>query len=251
MNVPKDHRMNDDLSYSGQHSGWQDYAGADWNQRKPINWLHDWDFWQYCVEKYADETPILELACGNGRITRQLLLAGYAVVAVDINPHFLSQAQQHTPAEYQAQVDFYCQDVVHLTLDRQFQVVLMADWAFPSLLTQNDQRQFLERLAAHMRPGGIFAFNTIWGTPRQIGLALVDGQLVWPDENRQFDALTQIETKKSGDYVMQYRHNTLDEIKLLGELAGFKIIEQYGWVDRRPLRGLSDEDLTLILQKQG
>ena len=239
----------DDLSFSGQNSGWQDYAGAAWDERKPLNWLHDWEFWHYCAAKYADSQPILELACGNGRITRQLAMANYTVVALDINPHFLSRAQHNIPAKHRAQVDFYLQDMVHLALEGEFQLAIMADWAFPAILTQTDQRQFLARLADHLRPQGIVAFNTILGSTRQLGLVEIDGQLVWPDEGRHFDALTQIETQWSGDYRMQYRHNTLDEIKLLSELAGFAIIEQYGRVDRRLLRGLPGDDLTLILRK--
>lgn len=240
----------DELSYSGQYSGWKDYSGAAWDARKPISWLHDWEFWHYCAEKYAGGKPILELACGNGRITRQLALAGYATVAVDINPHFLSRAQQAIPTELQSNVEFYLQDMVHLAVEGEFQLAILADWAFPALLTQSDQRQFLARLADHLLPQGILAFNTILGTTRQLDLVEVDDQLIWAGENRSFDALTQIETNHSTDYPIQYRHNTLDEIKLLSELAGFVIIEQYGRVDRRPLRGMAGDDLTLILQKQ-
>lgn len=238
------------FSYSGQHSGWHDYAATDWASRKPLDWLDDWPFWRYCAEKFAGDGPILELACGNGRITRQLLLNGYTVVAVDINPHFLNHALQVIPDEYRTSVDFHLADVVMLDLDQQFQLAIMADWAFPALLTQADQRQFLTRLAKNLMPGGLFAFNTPLGSTRQIGLVQTDDGLQWTDDpTRRFDALTQVETKQSGSQTIRLRHNTLDEIQLLAELADFKIIEQYGNVDRRPLRGVAGDDLTLILQK--
>lgn len=239
-----------ELSDSGKKSGWRDYAASEWDQRKPITWLHDWDFWKYCADKFAQNGPILELACGNGRITRQLALAGFDVVAVDINPHFLNRAVDTIPTELRSKANFHLQDVVYLALDGQFHLAIMADWAFPAILTQTDQRQFLTRLHHHLLPGGHFAFNTPFATTRQLGLISVDEKLVWEqDQNRTLDALTQVETNNNGPYPIRLRHNTLEDIRLLGELAGFEIAEKYGNVDRRPLRGVEGDDLTLILRK--
>ncbi len=239
-----------DLSYSAQHSGWEDYPAGQWNERKPISWLHDWDFWHYCIQQYAADSnqPILELACGNGRITRQIALLGYDVVAVDVNAHFLSHAQLYLPKDVREQVTFVLQDVVQLTIGRQFQAVIMADWAFPSILTQADQLRFFHTLATHISIGGIFAFNTPFPTVQQIGLLAEGERLVW-DDGRHFDPLTQIETRYSGEIPLRFRHTTQAEIELLCHISGFRIIEHYGNVDRRPLRGLVGDDLTLILQR--
>lgn len=238
-------------SQSAQQSGWQHYPAESWEQHKPVNWLHDWEFWQWCADTYAHDKRILELACGNGRITRQLALSGYSVVAVDLNPHFLSRAVQHLPEQVKDKVQFLLQDMVSLEVDEQFSLAIMADWAFPALLTQQDQLTFFKRLSDHLNIGGVFAFNMPLPTVQQLGLENSEDQqhLEWKDDKRSFDAVTQIEAKQSGSQTIYLRHTTLYEIQLLGLLTGFEIIAQFGGTDRRRLLGIPDDDLTLILRK--
>lgn len=243
------------ISDSGQQSGWKDYPAEIWDERKPIDWLDDWPFWEWCAANYAQHTPILELACGNGRITRQLIFAGYTVAAVDINPHFLSRAADHIcklSDDVKARVEFYLQDVVELELGQRFALALMADWAFPALLTQADQLNFLRRLADHLIPDGYFAFDTISPTVRQLGLTPCNSGegLEWAGTGRTFDPIRQIETRLSAGQVMRYRHSSLSEITLLAEMTGFEIVECFGGTDRRPLRGVPGDDLTLVLRKK-
>ncbi len=242
-------------SDSGQQSGWKDYPAEIWDVRKPIDWLDDWPFWEWCAASYAHQTPVLELACGNGRITRQLALAGYTVAAVDINPHFLSRAVEHLrelPDDVRARAEFYLQDMVTLDLGQRFALALMADWAFPALLTQADQLNFLRRLADHLIPGGYFAFDTIFPTMRQLGLTPCNSGigLEWAGTGRTFDPITQIETRLSSGQMMRYRHTSLSEITLLAEITGFEIVECFGSTDKRPLRGVPGDDLTLVLRKK-
>jgi SAM-dependent methyltransferase len=240
------------FSTSGQQSGWAEYPGEIWDERKPVNWLHDWPFWEWCAATYADDKPILELACGNGRITRQLALAGYSVVAIDINPHFLSRAVAQLPEDLRGRVDFALQDIVQLELEQKFSLAIMADWAFPALLTQADQLHFLRRLANCLVEGGVFAFNTIFPTVRQLGLTpSPDGTfLEWTSTARRFDPVSQVETIDSGGQVIRMRHTTLSEIQLLAQMAGFEIVAQFGGMDKRPLQGLPGDDLTLVLQRR-
>jgi SAM-dependent methyltransferase len=240
----------DDHSFSGQHSGWHDYPASIWAERKPTTWLHDWAFWQDCAKTYAGDLPVLELACGNGRITHQLVQAGFAVMAVDINPHFLNHALETIPKTQRHRVGFFLQDVVQLDIPGQFHLAIMADWAFPALLTQHDQIQFLQRLAQHLTPEGIFAFNTPLATSRQVGMRPnEEGGWHWPGTPRWYDALTQVETDARGPHPVRFRHSTLDELHLLARLTGFTIKSAFGGADHRPLRGIVGDDLTLILQK--
>jgi SAM-dependent methyltransferase len=244
------------LSDSARLSGWHDYPAASWQQRKPLTWLDDWPFWKWCAEEYAGKSPILELACGNGRITRQLALQGYEVVAVDINPHFLNRAHQTLDEENKELAQFVLQDMVRLDLEANgiehiFELAIMADWAFPALLTVDDQASFFHHLNQHLAPGGIFAFDTPFPTVRQQGLQPTPNgeELEWPGTGRRYDPVSQIETRPSGDQTLRLRHTTLGEIVLLGKLTGFEIMAQFGGTDKRPLRGLPGDSLTLLLRK--
>lgn len=237
------------LSDSAQHSGWLDYSGAAWDERKPIDWLDDWPFWRYCVETYALQgEPVLELACGNGRITRQIALMGQPVVAVDVNPRFLSRAQQNIPDDWQSQVTFQLADVVTLTLEQQFSLVIMADWAFPAILTQEDQLRFLETITQHLKPGGHFIFDTMFPPVRQLGL-YVDGAVFEWGDGRTYDPLTAIETRPSGDYMLKFRHTSLSELQLLAQLTGLHITHTYSTHERQPLNMQQGDNLIVILEK--
>lgn len=244
---------NNSQSASARDSGWQTYSGAAWDKRKPMNWLDDWSFWRDCLQEYlpqvTEHTPVLELGCGNGRITQQIALLGYDVVAVDLNPHFLSRAQRYLElGQVDERVKFILADVVTLSLGRKFALALMTDWGFPAILTQSDQLTFFKRLHAHLNPGAVFVFDTIFPTTHQLGLMFDGQQLRWED-GRTFNALTQIETRTSGDFTLRFRHTSLAELHLLASLTGFEIIEQYGNFDRRPLRGVPGDNLTLVMRK--
>lgn len=238
-----------DYSQSGQQSGWATYAANDWNQRKPVTWLDDWPFWETCLQQYAAGKLVLELACGNGRITAQIAQLGYDVTAVDINPHFLSHAEQYLQKKRLVhRVDLHLGDVVYLDIGKQFKFALMTDWAFPAILNQNDQLLFFKHLHKHLVLGGVFVFDTIFPTVRQLQLTFDGEKLLWQD-GRTYNALTQIETRPSGNYMLQFRHTSLAELHLLARLTGFEIIEQYGDFERRPLQGFPEENLIIVMRK--
>lgn len=245
----------ENISDSARHSGWLHYPGEVWDERKPVHWGNDGDFWEFCAEQYAAGEAILELACGNGRITRRLVSRGYEVFAVDVNAHFLNRAVNHLSGT-QGQVHFFLQDIARLDLpaagiNRQFKLALMADWTFPVLLTQQDQISFLARLHSHLVTDGVFIFDTLLPALLQIGLQLsASGMLEWMETGHTFDPIRQVETYFSGDQMMQRRHTTLGEIELLATLTGFEIIAHYGGFDRRPLTGKAGDIMVLVLGKR-
>ena len=81
---------------------------------------------------------LLELGCGTGRVTRQLVARGYAVVAVDESPEMLAHVRG---------VETVCARIEELDLGRRFDAVLLLS----NLLTvEPPQRQaFLDACARH------------------------------------------------------------------------------------------------------
>ena len=239
------------LSESAQNNGWRDFPAKIWNADRPQDLLHDLPFWQSCADQYGG--PVLDLACGNGRISLALARQGYEVVGVDINPGLLDIA--HQAATEDLKLSFRVGDIVHLDLDQAFGLGIMPDWTFPVLLTQADQIAFLERLHCHLKPGGAFAFNTynpFWnflGAEREkkwIRLPSISASCL-------FDPVRQIEADVNEDkgVKVQHRYTSLDELKLLLRVTGFRIVELFGDVDRRPFLGKKSDDFTLIAEKVG
>lgn len=94
----------------------------------------------------------LDLACGQGRHSAVLALAGYLVVALDVSRHALRHLRAHLPP---------------VSVPRVFAVQSDTDaWPFaPSCFDLIVQADFLDRrlfptLAASLRPGGLLLIDT-------------------------------------------------------------------------------------------
>lgn len=252
-----------DKSESELKNGWSSYPADVWNQRRPPDFLEDLQFWKYCAEKYG--SPILDVCCGNGRISVPLGQLGHEIIGIDINAGFIATAQDRTSRLIsrgeQVKVSFRLGDVVHLDLDQRFRLAIMPDWSFQVLLTQEDQLSFLKALHNVLVPGGAFAFNLFipfhrQRFHRQSGLVEKDGGYEWPSNPsyhdgapRTYDPVRQIETLVEWNiHPIQLRHTTLAELKLLFQITGFEIAELYGDDDRRPFTGADDNDYTIIVK---
>ncbi len=247
-----------DKSETVLSNGWASYPVDLWNRRRPPDMLGDFPFWKYCAEKYG--SPILDLCCGNGRISIPLAESDCEVVGIDINADFVAAARDRT-ARLSGQgrtlsASFIVSDIVHLDLEQQLKSAIMPDWSFQALLTQEDQISFLSGLHRALLPGGAFAFNLFMPFNRQKGLIKKDGGYEWPPDPsyhkgapRTYDPMTQIETLvESNVHPIKLRHTTLAELKLLFCITGFEIVEMYGDDDRRPFTGASTDDYTVIVK---
>ena len=245
-------------SQTASNNGWASYPAALWNRRRPPERTGDLQFWQYCADRYG--SPVLDLCCGNGRISIPLAELGYQVVGIDINAGFITAAEERAAAGRRGgtglQVSFRVGDIVHLQADQEFRLAIMPDWSFQVLLTQEDQMSFLRHLHQAIAPGGAFAFNLFIPFHRQRGLIEKGAGYEWlPDPTyhnsapRTYDPLSQIETLIEWNaHQVRLRHTTLTELELLFRLTGFRIAEMYGDVDRRPFTGGPDNDYTIVAE---
>jgi len=103
----------------------------------------------------ASAGPILDVACGTGRVTLPLAEAGYSVTGVDSSPKMLSIARTRamkSPARSRLQL--LEADLRTMDLGERFGLAIVALSSFQHLLTIQDQRQALGRLAAHLQREG-------------------------------------------------------------------------------------------------
>jgi SAM-dependent methyltransferase len=126
--------------------------GVDYDRRNP--WLADDDFYLALAQRLGG--PVLDLGCGTGRLVRALAKAGLEVTAVDAEPAMLARARALDPAGI---VHYLDGDIQALRLAQQYRLALMTGHGFQHLLEEADQRRALARIAAHLRPGGRFAFD--------------------------------------------------------------------------------------------
>jgi SAM-dependent methyltransferase len=101
--------------------------------------------------------PVLDVACGTGRLTRAIAQTGLPVTGLDIMPAMLERARA---LSQQLPITWMQADGRTFTLAQPFRCVLMTGHAFQNLLTDADQDAFLARAFDHLTVGGTLAFDT-------------------------------------------------------------------------------------------
>jgi SAM-dependent methyltransferase len=115
----------------------------------------------YLAKARAFGGPVLDLACGTGRLALILAREGFRVTAIDQSAGMLCLFQDKLaaqPAEVKQRIRIDNQAMSDFTLPDQFNTILCCD-AFFHNLTVQDEMDCLSRVAAHLAPGGRFAFN--------------------------------------------------------------------------------------------
>lgn len=107
----------------------------------------------------AQETgsPILELACGTGRVTIPIARSGFTITGLDIVPTMLEQARSKSAG---LPIRWVEGDARTFDLGEQFRLIFLTGNAFQAFLTRADQEALLERVRAHLHDDGLFAFET-------------------------------------------------------------------------------------------
>ena len=139
------------------------------------------DVGMYLALASASGGPILELACGSGRICVPLAGAGHSVTGMDRDPDMLSRARAAWaghPANKRmsGSLELVEADMTRLALGRRFDLVILA---FNGLLLVSDrsaQESLLRTMRDHLTPDGRLVIDVWLPTPED--LALYDGRLI-------------------------------------------------------------------------
>jgi SAM-dependent methyltransferase len=107
----------------------------------------------------AQETggPVLEIACGTGRVSIPIARLGLAVTGLDIVSGMLEQARRKSAGLPTRWVEG---DGRAFDLGEQFRLIFLTGNAFQAFLTRADQEALLERVRVHLHDEGLFAFET-------------------------------------------------------------------------------------------
>jgi SAM-dependent methyltransferase len=107
----------------------------------------------------AQETggPVLEIACGTGRVSIPIARLGLAVTGLDIVPGMLDLARSKSAG---LPTRWVAGDARAFDLGEQFRLIYLTGNAFQAFLTRADQEALLENVRAHLHDEGLFAFET-------------------------------------------------------------------------------------------
>jgi cyclopropane fatty-acyl-phospholipid synthase-like methyltransferase len=115
----------------------------------------DLDFYRNFAEMYSG--PLLELACGSGRLLLPLAREGYTLVGVDTSQKMLSLAREHLQqAGLSSRVTLVQQDMCTMQLPQSFSLAFVALGSFAHLTSRKAQQQALAAVRKHVTTGGTF-----------------------------------------------------------------------------------------------
>jgi SAM-dependent methyltransferase len=126
---------------------------------------HDlWADWYLPASREALETlffsqiptgaAVLDVCCGSGHVTRELVQRGYRVTGVDASAELLARARLDLPG-----VDFQIMDVRHLPFDRAYDAALSTFDSLNHILSLIGLRQVFGGVLQALKPGGLFVFD--------------------------------------------------------------------------------------------
>ena len=155
------------------------------------------------TEQWARATggPLLDLACGTGRMALRMAALGYQVTGVDITPEMIARARQKA-SQQAVSIDWVVADARTFHLQKQFSFMYMLENAWQFFLTRADQEALLARVGEHLLPEGYFLFETRNPSPRNLlevrhpggdTYATPDGGQLVVIEQQHYDPMTQIQ----------------------------------------------------------
>jgi SAM-dependent methyltransferase len=106
--------------------------------------------------------PVLEVACGTGRIALALAAAGLDVTGVDRSDGMLTTARRKVaelPASVRDRLTLVDQDMCELSLSRRFGFIFVAFRSFQHLLTIDLQKRSLAAMRHHLDRNGRLALH--------------------------------------------------------------------------------------------
>jgi 2-polyprenyl-3-methyl-5-hydroxy-6-metoxy-1,4-benzoquinol methylase len=155
------------------------------------------------IEQWARSLggPLLDLACGTGRMALRMAAQGYQVTGVDIVPEMIALARQKA-AERAVSIEWVVADARTFQLQKRFPFVFMLCNAWQFFLAREDQEALLARVRQHLLPEGCFLFETRNPSPRNLlevrhrepqKYTMSDGGQLVAIEEQYYDPMTQIQ----------------------------------------------------------
>jgi len=203
--------------------------------------------------------PILEIACGTGRITIPMAEQGYDIMGVDITHEMLEAAKQKA-LHVGISAEWIHADARHIELKRKYRMIFIAGNSFQAFLDRESQESLLGTVHKHLDDGGVFAFETRNpimsllssrnGTEEDVGSYVgKEGRQVIVTEQCWYEHETQLEhfvtrrrwktesgVEESTDTRIAIRYVFPQEIESLLYYNKFYLEEMYGNFDLSPFQ---------------
>jgi SAM-dependent methyltransferase len=191
------------------------------------------------LQKLCGDAHVLDVCCGSGHVTKELVRRGLRVTGVDSSSKLIERARAVLPA-----TDFRVQDVRNLHLDTVYDAALSTFDSLNHLLTLADLREAFRSVYAALAPGGMFVFDmnleeaysldqeewTVDLAPERIGLVRGTFDPVTKTASTELICFTKLDDRnlwRQSRSVVEQRCYPQSEILLGLNEAGFRPVESF------------------------
>ena len=222
-----------------------------------------YDPWSHSVtediEFYVEEArrsggPVVELACGTGRIAVPVALAGVRVIGVDGSAAMLEVARERAAAAgVEELVDLRLGDLRDPPVAERVPLVLVPFRSLLHMTTERDRERALGAAGSLLLPGGRLVFDVF--APSSEDIEATHGRWLerepgiferadWDEGDRTL-TLSVRRGEEASTMVLAWLSPI--EWRRLLDRAGFEVEAHYGWFDRRPYAG--EEDFVFVARR--
>lgn len=140
---------------------WKDFFSGLWLELQPRfksqeQTIQEADFYEKAL-KIPNQAKILDIPCGNGRLSLELASRGYQVTGVDITERFIDSARRKA-SESQLSITFKTGDMRDLPWHEEFDTAFSA-WGSFGYFDETGDRDFLEAVCRSLKTGGLFMMD--------------------------------------------------------------------------------------------
>jgi SAM-dependent methyltransferase len=203
----------------------------------------DIDF--YVEEARAAGGPVVELACGTGRISVPIAKAGVHLIGVDASTGMLEMARAYAAAEG-VELDLRLGDMREPPVPERVELALIPFRSLLHMTTEADRLRALGGARSVLAPGGRLVFDVF--APARDDIEETHGRWLerelgiheradWDEDTRTLTLSVRRGEEASS---MELAWLSPAEWRLLLHRAGFDVESQWGWFDRRPYAGGED-----------
>lgn len=226
----------------------------------------------YRAEALKARGPVLELACGTGRLTLPLKKAGADITGLDVAAPMVALARRKAAAAG-LDIPFLKGDARRFDLGRKFKLVFMAFNSLQHLGRREDLEGLFSSVRRHLAPGGRFIFDVFNPDPRYLTrdpgellpVAYYDDPAgsgkILVNERYRYDKAAQASRidwyyrrEKDGKTVkkrLNLRCFFPEELLALLHYNGFAVVQRYGDFKRRAFSSAARVQLLVCRPRQG
>ena len=212
------------------------------------------------VEFYVEEArtaggPVVELACGTGRIAVPIARAGIRLIGVDGSAGMLEVAREYARTEgVEELLDLRHGDLRDPPVTERVALVLIPFRSLLHMTTEADRLAALGAARELLVPGGRLVFDVF--APSREDVEDTHGRWLerepgiferadW-DEGERTLTLSVRRGEEASTMLLAWL--SPPEWRLLLDRAGFDLVAQWGWFDRRPYTG--GEDVVFAVRRR-